>query len=83
MTRQEFLSSLDGLLELPRGTLKGPENLCDLEQWTSLTVIGFIALVDSNNLASVSPRQLTFCRTVSDLLRIAKIDSEATVEQAL
>ncbi len=31
MTREQFLNSIDEIVELPRGTLKGPENLNDLE----------------------------------------------------
>ncbi len=49
MTRKQFLQSMDKLIELPRGTLNGTERLNELEQWNSMAVIGFIALVDSNN----------------------------------
>ncbi len=74
MTREQFLNSIDEIVELPRGTLKGPENLNDLEHWTSLAAISFLALADSNNRVSLSPRQIIVCTTVSDLLRIAKVD---------
>jgi acyl carrier protein len=75
MTRQQFLYSMDKLVELPRGTLKGNENLEDLEQWNSLAMISFIALADSNNRVSVSPAQLIACVTVSDLLKLAQVES--------
>jgi acyl carrier protein len=74
MTREQFLNSMDEVVELPRGTLKGAENLTELEHWNSLAVISFVALADSNNRVSLSPRQIIACRTVSDLLRIAKVD---------
>jgi len=74
MTREQFLNSLDEVVELPRGSLKGTENLNDLEHWTSLAVICFVALADSNNRVNLSPRQIIGCTTVSDLLRIAKVD---------
>ena len=74
MTRQQFLYSMDKLLELPRGTLKGPERLHELEQWNSLAMISFIALADTNNRVSVSAAQLLACSTVSDLLNTAKVD---------
>jgi hypothetical protein len=74
MTREQFLNSIDEMVELPRGTLKGPENLNELEHWTSLAVITFLALADSNNRVTLSPRQIIVCTTVSDLLRIAKVD---------
>jgi acyl carrier protein len=75
MTREEFLSSLDELVELPPGTLKGPEKLADLEQWSSVAVIDFIALVDTNNGLKLSPREIANCSTVSDLLTLAKVDA--------
>lgn len=72
MTRQEFLSALDTLLELPAGTLSGPENLEDLENWNSLAMVEYIALADSNG-AKVSPRQIRDCETVDDLAKLAKV----------
>jgi hypothetical protein len=74
MTKEQFLKSIDEIVELPRGTLEGPENLRDLENWTSLAVVSFLALADSNNRVGLSARQIIGCATVSDLLRIAKVD---------
>ena len=75
MTRKQFLQSMDKLVELPRGTLQGTEKLNELEQWNSMAMIGFIALVDSNNRTCLSPPQIMACRTVSDLLHLARVDS--------
>src|SRR5258708_4150613 len=58
MTRQQFLHSMDKLLELPRGTLTGDEKLHDLEQWNSMAMISFIALADTNNRIGVSASQI-------------------------
>jgi acyl carrier protein len=73
MTRQEFLSAMDNLLELSPGTLKGSEPLEDLENWNSLAMVEYIALADSNG-AKLSPRQVRDCETVDDLGRLAKIE---------
>jgi acyl carrier protein len=73
MTQQEFLSAMDNLLELPAGTLTGPENLEDLENWNSLAMVEYIAMADSNG-AKVSPRQIRECETVDDLARLAKVE---------
>ena len=75
MTRKQFLQSMDKLVELPRGTLQGTEKLNELEQWNSMAMIGFIALVDSNNRTCLSPPEIMACRTVSDLLNLARVDS--------
>jgi acyl carrier protein len=73
MTRKQFLQSMDKLVELPRGTLRGDEKLDDIEQWNSLAMISFIALVDTNNRVSLSPTQIMACSTVSDLLEVAQV----------
>ena len=75
MTREEFLQSVDRLVEVPRGTLKGPEYLNDLENWNSLAMISFLALADTNNRVALSPRQLMACTTVADLLEVARVES--------
>jgi acyl carrier protein len=70
MDRQTFLHHVDELLELPTGTLKGPEPLSSLENWNSIAVVSFIALVDEHYEHSISPRQLGNCKTVDDLLNL-------------
>jgi acyl carrier protein len=74
MTKEEFLIEMDELLEVEPGTLKGPERLKDLDQWTSLTIVSFMALSDSSNGVRVSPVDIAKCVTVSDLLRLAKVE---------
>ena len=64
---------MDSLLELPAGTLKGAENLDDLDTWNSLAMVEYIALADSNG-AKTSPRQIRECETIDDLSRLARIE---------
>jgi acyl carrier protein len=73
MTKQEFLSQMDTLLDLPAGTLTGGESLDDLDNWNSLAMVEYIALADGNG-AKLSPRQIRECETVDDLARLAKVD---------
>jgi acyl carrier protein len=72
MDRQTFLRQMDELFELPSGTLKGPEALESLENWNSMAMVGFIALVDEHFQYAVSPRQFANCNTVNDLLGMIK-----------
>jgi acyl carrier protein len=74
MQKKDFLTAMDNLLELPEGTLQGPENLDDLESWNSLAMVEYIALVDSNTGAKVSPRQIRDCETVDQLAQLAKVE---------
>lgn len=73
MTREEFLTQLDELLELPAGTLKGDEKLEELERWDSLAMVSFIALADEHCNMRLSPRQFVTCNTVNDLVQLAGI----------
>ena len=70
MKRSEFLLSLDELLELEPGTVKGSETLENLEGWNSLAVIGLMALMDERFGVSLQPRRIAACTTVADLMAL-------------
>lgn len=74
MTRDEFLLEMDEILGLPSGTLRGHEKLEELQNWDSTSLITFIALADANTGVPVSPAQIMNCSTVTDLLRLARVD---------
>lgn len=75
MSRSEFLRSLDEILELGPGTLKGPEPLAEFPFWDSTAVMSFIALVDTHNGSRLAARDISRCDTVDDLLALAKVDA--------
>jgi acyl carrier protein len=75
MTKEAFLLAMDELLELQPGTLTGAENLDDLENWTSMSMLQYIALVDSEKGVQLSPRLIKDSTTIADLLRLAKIET--------
>ena len=72
MKKADFLLLLDELLELPAGTLKGPEMLGSLNQWDSLASVGFIALVDRHLGMAVDPGKIAAAETMDDLLALVK-----------
>ena len=74
MSRDEFLKSLDEMLELPPPTLRGPEKLDDYPLWDSTAIISFMALADEHNGSRLTPRQIAACETVDDLLQLAKVE---------
>jgi acyl carrier protein len=69
MERNELLKSLDELMDLEPGTLTGQESLADLEGWSSLAVIGFIAVADEHGV-EVTPGSIAKCKTVDELVRL-------------
>ncbi len=73
MNTTDFLLALDEMLELDPGTLTGGEALEDLENWDSLAVISFIALVDEKLGLVVEGEKLVKAKTVADLLSLAGV----------
>jgi acyl carrier protein len=71
MSRFDFLQQLDGLLNVPAGTLKGPESLASLSGWDSLAIVGFLAMMDKEFVVNVPAKQLGQCREVNDLVLLA------------
>ena len=71
--RNEFLLQLDEILDLAPGTLKGPELLAGLENWTSLSVMSFMALADEVSGAAPSGKDVARCQSVNDLLALAGV----------
>jgi acyl carrier protein len=77
MNRNEFLLQMDEILDLPAGTLRGNENLEDLTNWDSTSLITFIAMAETNNGVTISPGQIVTCCTVADLLHLAQVERGA------
>jgi acyl carrier protein len=68
-----LLRKLDEIFELEPGTLKGEEQLIDIERWDSITVIEFLAMVGENyDDVEISPKQIPTCRTVNDLIGLVR-----------
>ena len=72
MSREELLREIDNMLELPTGTLQGPEELAALENWDSMAVVTFIALADSAGSPTLSAKQIGNCETVNDLIGLVR-----------
>jgi acyl carrier protein len=70
MDPKTFLLSLDELLELSPGTLKGDEILESLSEWNSLAVIGFIAMIDEDYSVTVASSKIKAAKTVGDLMKL-------------
>lgn len=70
MKKSEFLLLVDELIEAEPGTLKETDVLKDLEDWDSVAVMGYIALVDEQFEFTLSPKRLAECQTVDDLIKL-------------
>lgn len=72
MTREEFLLSIDELLELEPGTLKGSEKLTELENWDSLSIVSFMGLARARFNTTLSAKGIAACRSVDDLFALVQ-----------
>jgi Phosphopantetheine attachment site. len=70
MTKAEFYSEFELLLEQEPGSIQGTESLGDLSGWDSMAVLAFIAFVDSKLGETVQPAALIACHTVQDLVNL-------------
>jgi acyl carrier protein len=70
--KSKFINLLEGVLELDKGELKGGENLDDLIDWDSLSIMGFIAMADENYDVTISTDELANCENIEDLIDIVQ-----------
>ena len=73
--KSRFINLLEGVLELDKGELKGGENLDDLIDWDSLSIMAFIAMVDENYNVTISTDELANCENIEDLIDIVQKDT--------
>ncbi|MFC1453930.1 acyl carrier protein [Verrucomicrobiota bacterium] len=70
MTKQEFLTHLEDILEADAGSVTGDEALTDLAGWDSLAVMAFIAMVDEKFDVVLSASKLAGSKNVGDLIAL-------------
>ncbi len=67
MKKIEFFTKVAELIELDDVNLEGEEELAELEDWDSLSVLGFIALADKEFGVAVTEKDISNCKTMNDL----------------
>jgi acyl carrier protein len=70
MTEKEKIAMLEEMMELDEGTLTPETILADLEEWDSIAVISFIALMDDEFEKTIKGSQIREFRTVADALAV-------------
>lgn len=68
MTKKEFLSLFEEILEAAPGALTGAEPLQGLEGWDSLAVVSLIAMVDEQFGMTLSPKDIAKAGSIADLI---------------
>ncbi len=70
MTQEKKLALLEDMMELEPGSLTPETVLEELEEWDSIALLSFIALMDEEFGKTVTGGSLREMKTVSDLLAV-------------
>lgn len=68
MNKSEFIEMLHEVMELDSGELTQDSVLDDIEEWDSVSLITFMAVVDDNFEKMPSPDEIAGAVTVGDLM---------------
>ncbi len=68
LTKAQFCSELEQLINVPSGSLRGEELLSNFPGWDSITHLQFIAMAQAKLGEVPSPAALAGCRSVADLI---------------
>lgn len=71
MNREEFIAEIADLLSMDESDITSDKVLATLEDWDSLAVIGFIALLDKKLGKKIGAGTIFECKTIADLERVA------------
>lgn len=70
MNREQLLTELESLFDLPADSLRGDQQLQDIPAWDSVAVLGVISLADEINGRDLSPLDFQHIFTVNDIINL-------------
>lgn len=70
MTNQEKLHLLEEIMELDEGTLKEDMILSDIDEWDSISLLSFMAMLDDEFSKVVKGKDIKEKKYVSELLEM-------------
>ncbi len=70
MTETKKIEMLEEMMELEAGTLKADTVLSDIEEWDSIALISFIALMDDEFDKVIKGSVIKQAKTVADLMAL-------------
>lgn len=70
MTNQEKIAMLEDIMELDENTLTENTDLMDIEEWDSLSVLSFMAMLDSIFGKNLPGSEIRKAKTISDLMKM-------------
>lgn len=70
MNKTEFINQIAEILEIEPLNLSGTEVLEEIGNWDSLSIISFVAMVDTELKIIVDPEKLKNAKTINDLIEL-------------
>jgi acyl carrier protein len=70
MNKTEFINQIADILEIEPINLSGAEVLEEIGNWDSLSIISFVAMVDTELKIIVDPEKLKNAKTINDLIEL-------------
>ncbi len=70
MNKTEFINQIADILEIEPLNLSGAEVLEEIGNWDSLSIISFVAMVDTELKIIVDPEKLKNAKTINDLIEL-------------
>lgn len=70
MTNQEKLNLLEEIMDLEEGTLKEDMLLSDIDEWDSISLLSFMAMMDDEFSKVVKGKDIKEKKYVSELLEM-------------
>lgn len=70
MSEEEKIALLEEMMELDESTLNPQTKLADLDEWDSIALISFIALIDDEFDKIIKGSQIKEFKTVADALAV-------------
>jgi acyl carrier protein len=67
MERQPFLEMIECILELRPGSLEGSERLAGFEQWDSIAILDYIAMIDRKFGVILNVDEIAACQSFDEL----------------
>lgn len=74
MTNQEKIQLLEEIMELDAGTLKEDMLLSDIDEWDSISLLSFLAIMDDEFGKIVTGKEVKDKKYVSELLELMTND---------
>ena len=70
MTKEQKIQIIEDMLMVDEGTIEEEMQLSDIEEWDSMAIMSFVAVLDSNFNKTVTASEIKKCSSIKDVLAL-------------